>query len=418
MNSVQGLGYAAWVSALETIVVDTAWPLLLALAFLLGLMLGLTAAATRYCTLGAVADWATLGETTRLRAWVVSMGIALLGVALLEVAGLIDLDQTRVGYRDAPLAWGRHVLGGLAFGIGMVLAGGCTTRALVSLGGGNLRGLYVYTLVGLAAAALLYWPPLHTAVDSFGRATALDLPSGRQDLGHVLAPFGLDASYVRLALALLLGGLIGGWVVRAAGRSRRRGWREIAGGVLIGGLVTGAWWLTGSDWGGAAMEAQRYAQTVPPGLGTQSFTFVGPAAELLRWLRQSFAPQALGFGVTTVLGVVAGSLLWHRVRGQTRLQGFVDRADLLRHSLGALLMGAGGVLAMGCTLGQGVSGVSTLALGSLLSLASMILGAFLTLRVIYYRTLFPDATTRTLVHALLTDLHLLPASRHPLRFED
>ncbi|MFP4295768.1 MAG: YeeE/YedE family protein [Halothiobacillaceae bacterium] len=394
-----------------------AWLVLLTGALIIGFGFGLLAAATRYCNLGAIADWVNIGDRGRFRAWILSVAVAVLGVAILEYAGGLDPDQTRAGYRMAEFPVLRYVFGGLVFGAGMVLAGGCTTRTLVHIGSGNLRAAFVYLMVGLTAAALLYlpgpriwieevlpWPGW--SLDQAGLAT--------QDIGAIasLLPGELSLSMWRLVAAMLVTGLLAWLVIRlGAGQAMRR--RDRIAGLSIGLLVVAAWALTGSPVGMQLMAEATAAFSPPAGTGTQSLSFVAPAAELLR-LATSPQVALLTFGIAAMTGVILGSATWFMRQGQWRLQVRGSWREWLRQGIGGMLMGAGGIVAMGCSVGQGMTGVSTLALGSLLTLASMMLGSFVTLKLMFYRMAHPGAGPRTLLLALATDLKLRPARHHPL----
>jgi len=397
---------------------QTAWILVLAAALGIGLVFGLFAAATRYCNMGAVADWVNVGDTGRMRAWILSIAVVIAGVALLEFAGWLDLDQTRANYRMADFPVIRYLLGGLLFGIGMSLAGGCTTRTLVNIGSGNLRAIYVYLLVGLTAAALLYQPTLRGWLDQAmlwpgWRVTALG--AEQQDLGALLHAANQETPLELLRLlaaGLFLAAL--GWLWHRLSHNRLRR-RDLIGGLAIGATVLAGWLLTGSPLGQHWMNEAALAFDPPSGLGTQSLTFVGPAAETLRLTQSSPALSALTFGILAMSGVILGAFSWYAFKRQLRWQGFASGQEFVRHTIGAVLMGLGGAFAMGCSIGQGVTGVSTLALGSLLVLISMILGSFITLKLMFYRIVFPEAGLCLQMKAVLTDLHLRPTDRHPLR---
>lgn len=395
----------------------TAWLALLSGAGLIGLVFGLFAAATRYCNMGAIADWVNMGDTGRFRAWLLSIAVAAAGVAILEFSGWLSLDETRAGYRMAEFPILRYLLGGLTFGVGMVLAGGCTTRTLVRIGSGNLQAVLVYLLVGLTAAGLLYLPgvriwteqALHWPGWSF---EGLGLPG--QDLGTLASalPTTLPLAALRLGATALMVALLA-WLIWRLSRGQAMRPRDQVGGLTIGLAVIAGWALTASPAGNALMTEATAAFTPPAGTGAQSLTFVAPAAELLRF-GTSPSLALLTFGLVAMFGVILGSGLWFVYRGQWRWQEFGNRSEWIRQGVGAVLMGAGGVVAMGCSVGQGITGVSTLALGSLTALAGMMLGSFLALKVLFYRVVYPDAGLSTVFLALATDLKLRPASQHPL----
>ncbi|MFP4639853.1 MAG: YeeE/YedE family protein [Guyparkeria sp.] len=401
--------------------VDNPWLLILAGALGIGLLFGLVAAATRYCNMGAVSDWVLTGDMGRMRAWLLSIAVAIAAVGVLEFLGTLDLDQTRVNYRSADFPWLRYLLGGTLFGVGMVLAGGCTTKTLVNIGQGDFKSLWAYLVVGLTALVLLQWPAARMFVDQSLAWPGLSLASlgiDHQDPGTLLAGIAPNGSleHWRLATALLVAaGLVARlWRMDHGQRMRRA---DLIGGLGIGLVITAGWLWTGSPAGQALMSEAALAFDPPKGSGTQSLSFVAPAAEALR-LGANPAFDFVTFGVVAMLGVILGAALWFAARQQFRLQGFGSWSQFGTYSVGGLLMGAGGIIAMGCSVGQGLSGSSTLALGSLIALGGIVLGAFVTLKVMLYRALYPESRRRSLACALMADLRLIPRRCHPFRDED
>lgn len=402
-------------------IINNSWLLVLAGAAGIGLLFGLIAAATRYCNMGAVSDWVLTGDPGRMRAWLLSIAVAVAAVAVLEFAGVFNLDQTRVNYRTADFPWLRYLLGGLLFGVGMVLAGGCTTKTLVNIGQGDTKSLWAYVVVGMTAALLLYWPEARWFVDQtlawphFSFETA---SISHQDIGALIAgvvPTG-TLEYWRLGTALAVAAGLVAWLWRLdGGRQMRRA--DVIGGVGIGLVITAGWLWTGSPTGQHLMSEAALAFDPPKGTGTQSLSFVAPAAEVLR-LAESPALGLITFGVMAMLGVIVGAGIWAVLRGHFRLQGFRAWSQFGSYSVGGLLMGTGGILAMGCSVGQGLSGSSTLALGSLIALGGIVLGAFVTLKIMLYRALYPESHRRSLACALLADLRLIPGRCHPFRDQD
>lgn len=379
-------------------------------ALLLGVLLGAVAYRTHFCTLGAISDWLNIGDRGRLGAWLLAIATALAGTAALESLGLIDLGETRPPYRSDQFAWARYLLGGFMFGAGMALAGGCVTKNLLRLGSGSLKALVTLLIIGGCA-----WLMTRTgfyAVVFHGWLEPLSLDLGRydldsQDMGSLAAVVvGSDAATLRPLLGFGLAGLLA--VLALASADVRREARHSIGGLVVGLCVVGGWWLTGGVWGQAWIEAATWADTPPLGVGTQSFTFVNPVGETLSYLA---APAALGhitFGVMAVAGVLLGALGGALAGRQFRIEWFASWSDFFRHLGGAVLMGIGGVLALGCTVGQGITGVSTLALGSFLALGAIVLGSATMMKIMYYRMLYEEAS---LLDALLSgwvDLRLLP----------
>ncbi|HJV61561.1 MAG TPA: YeeE/YedE family protein [Albitalea sp.] len=344
---------------------------------LLGLALGALAQASRFCTMGALADWFSFGGTARLGMWVLAASAAALGTQAL--ISLQVFDATRALPWSPRLAWLSCIVGGLLFGVGMVLASGCPQRSLVKAGAGNLKAIVTLLAAGLAAQMTLrgVFAELRTAwLDRW--SLALDRP---QDLGSLVAPaLGAPAGVLRWVLLGIALAAVAAWLWRVRGTLDPVHW---IGGLLVGLLVPLAWALTGH----AGYLAEHPETLEPAWLGTQShrpeaLTFAAPLAHTLDLLTLwSDKNTTASFGVVVVLGVLAGSLasaLWRR---EFRLESFRTPQDLADHLLGGVLMGFGGVTALGCSIGQGVSGISMLSAGSVLAVAGIVLGARLALRL-------------------------------------
>lgn len=373
---------------------------------LLAMVLGATASATRFCTMGGVSDWLNIGDTGRLLAWFMAIAVAIGGATLLEASGIVSLDATRPPYRATEFAWPRYLLGGFLFGIGMVLASGCPTRNVLRVGSGSLKGLVVLLLVGISAWLMTRTDLYAIVFHSWLQHLSVN-PGPLQDLGALLAAAtGMDRAAARMWLGglLVLALLIP--VLRSADFRSHRG--NVIGGVVVGLCVTGAWYLTGGPWGRAWQDDALWLDQPPIGVGVQSYTFVNPLGETLTFIGNGGSLQLLTVGMVAVLGVLLGALAWNVLTGRFRWEWFTTREDFLRHAAGAVLMGVGGVLALGCSVGQGITGVSTLALGSWLALAAMIIGAATALRVQYYRLLHEDASLLDALISAWVDLHLLP----------
>lgn len=340
-------------------------------AFFLAAMLGAVTQRTHFCTMGAVADIVNLGDWTRMRMWALALGVAVFGFNLAVAAGWLQAGWSIYG--GSRWLWGSALVGGLLFGFGMVLASGCGSKNLVRLGAGNLKSLVVLLVLGLSSWATLKGI---TAVLRVGTVDqlALDLPVG-QDLPSLLAHLtGLAQPLLAGTLALLLGGGLIGWALaRPEGRSPV----ALAGGGLTGALVLALWAVSG----GLGHLAEHPDTLEEAFVGTltgrmESLTFVAPVAHTLEWLVFfSDTGQRLTFGVVCMAGVLVGAALSALAAGEFRLEGFRATDDLLRHLGGAALMGVGGVTAMGCSIGQGLSGASTLGLTSLVALPAIVAGA-------------------------------------------
>jgi len=318
-----------------------------ACALLIGLVFGAVVQRTGFCTLGALSDWTLFGDTRRLRSWLLAIAVATAGTQLLFAAGVANIDQSI--YRSGPLLAGGHVLGGLMFGFGMVLTGGCVSRNLVRAGSGDLRALLVLAVVGIAVAITLggILGPLRVYF------------SGTTSIQPVAAPDAQMGLLIGLIAAAALAA-----VCFASSEFRASSPAWIAG-LAVGLCVVAGWALTG-------LAFDEFADTPVP---AQSLTFVKPVSDTLDWLKRSTALGAPGFGVLTVAGTLLGAFLAAFASRTFVLSTFADARDTVRHLAGAILMAVGGVLALGCSIGQGITGVATLAPGSLLSLLAIGLGA-------------------------------------------
>jgi uncharacterized protein len=344
---------------------------------LLGALLGAAAQATRFCTMGALADRFAFGGSARLMMWVLAVAVAATGTAALTAAGWLDAPRT-VALSERFL-WLSYIIGGGLFGLGMVLASGCPQRNLVRAGAGNLKALVTLvvaavsaqmTLRGVLAVPRVQW------LDAAG--TVLTHP---QDLGSMLQPVtGLSAGLLRvLCLLLLLSGAgLALWRSRS-GMDRSHWW----GGVLVGLLVPAAWLLTGHI--GFIPEHPETLEAAWMGTYThrpEAFSFASPVAHgldlLTLWTDRG---NVLTYGVTVTMGVLLGSAVSALLRGEYRLEAFQGSADLSDHLVGGVLMGFGGVTAMGCSIGQGVTGLSLLSAGSFLAVCAIVAGAWGGLRL-------------------------------------
>ncbi len=345
-------------------------------AFALAVAFGAIAQRTHFCTMGALADIVTLGDWTRMRMWGMAIGVAMIGFNAMVALGWVDAANSI--YAAPRWTWLSNLIGGLLFGVGMVLASGCGSKTLVRAGAGNLKSLVVLLVLALCAYATM------RGVLAVVRAATLDtvvleLPAG-QDLPSLLAH---ASGAPRRALAPALGGGLGlgllGWALR---RPEGRSGGVLLGGLGIGAVVVGVWWVSGC----LGFVAEHPVTLEPAFLGTstrrmESLSFVAPVAYAMDWLILfSDTRRVLTLGIVSVFGVALGSALVALGSGRFRWEGFAGAEDTANHIVGAALMGAGGVTALGCTIGQGLSGVSTLALGSFAALGGIVAGGVLGLR--------------------------------------
>ncbi|MDT8387075.1 MAG: YeeE/YedE family protein [Thiogranum sp.] len=397
-------------------------------SFGIALVLGAVVNKTNFCTMGAVSDWVNIGDKGRFRSWMLAIAMAMLGVVILEYFGLIDGGGSFPPYRASELIWAENLLGGLLFGVGMTLASGCANKTLVRLGGGNLKSLLVLLVIAVVAYFMTNpFPGTDQTLFSvlfydWIRPLAIQT-GGSQDLGSLLAA-GVDPATARLVIGAVLGlGLL--YLVFRNADFRRSG-NNVLAGVVVGVAVLAAWYVSSNvivTLDEENFSLQSYTQQwdflsdSPEGkpadsrpLAAQSFTFVNPMGQALDYSLAGFNSAWVTFGIMSLFGVVAGSFLWAIFSRSFRFEWFASGRDFFNHLAGGALMGVGGVLALGCTVGQGITGVSTLAVGSFIALGGIVLGSALTMKVQYYKLVYEDeASFGAALLSALVDLHLLPA---------
>ncbi|MDI1270899.1 MAG: YeeE/YedE family protein [Polaromonas sp.] len=348
--------------------------------FVLAFIFGAVANKTNFCTMGAISDIVNMAHWGRMRMWLLTIAVAVVGSNLLYYFGLIDLSKSV--YQRPSLSWLSMLLGGFLFGVGMTIAAGCTNKNLVRLGGGSVRSLVV--LVFLAISAYM------TLKGLFGQWRAsyldtvvLDLSQWgltTQGLSQILARLtGLPEKTALLTTALLAG--LGLLVFVFKDKRFRGNLSQVTGAIVLGLLIVAAWFLTGNIGYGENPDTLETVYFATNTRTLESLSFVAPTAfslELLMlWTDKS---MRVTFGIATVIGVVLGSFAYAVSTRQFRWEGFASLEDLRTQLTGAVLMGFGGVTALGCTIGQGLSGVSTLALGSFIALTGIVSGAVVTMK--------------------------------------
>ena len=353
------------IAAVATLTTQVLW-----CGFILSMIFGAIVQRTHFCTMGAVADIVNMGDWTRMRMWVLAIGVAMIGFFALAYFGLIDPSKTL--YASSRFIWLSALVGGGMFGFGMVLSSGCGSKTLVRIGSGSLKSLVVFLVMGLSAFATL------KGITAVARVTWLDpvavnfsadatVPNGIARL------LGMNASLVGLGVALVVGLLLIGWSMRGEGFRR---FDNLLAGLGIGAVITAAWWVSGGL--GYVVEHPETLQETFLATNSgraEALSFVAPVAYTLDWLMFfSDKSKVLTLGIVSVFGVVAGSALYSLLSRSFRWEGFRDAQDTANHLVGAAMMGVGGVCAMGCTIGQGLSGIATLSITSIVALASILVG--------------------------------------------
>ena len=334
------------------------------LGFLLGMALGVAGRWGRFCTLGAIEDAVYGSDTRRLRSWLLAIAVAIAGVHALEA--FAGLELSRSIYTGSDLAWGGAIVGGLMFGIGMALAGTCGYGTLLRLGGGDLKALVTFLVMALAAMMTMRGAVGPVRLWTTDLLTS-ELASASQRLPALLGfhQWGLTVAAFVVAAAMGVAAFINAAFARSP--------RSIATGVAIGAIIVLGWWATGIA-GFDLFETRR----------VESFSFVAPLGETLLYLMLASGLRP-DFPVGAVLGVITGAFVASKASGEFQWEAPDDAREMRRHLLGALLMGVGGIVALGCTIGQGITGMSTLALGSVLAVTSIFFGARIGLYILVER---------------------------------
>lgn len=349
----------------------------LALAFAMAIGLGWVIQRSHFCTMGAISDWLLMRDDTRLRQWALALVVGVLGFAGLSFLGWLSPMQTIYAVPRFP--WLSYLLGGAVFGVGMVLASGCPTKNLVRLGGGSLKALVVLLVMGMTALATLRGAP------GLLRVRLIDPLTAGADSGPFIgqwlaAATGWTAPAAMLALAVAVSLLLLIWVFRD--RAFGHAYNLLAG-LGVGLSLLAAWGISGVV--GFVPEHPETLESVFLATGSgrmEGLSFTGPVAQWLdAFLYSADGGKRATFGMALVPGVVLGAALAAITQRNFRWEGFTRTSDLARHLAGGACMGFGGVSAMGCTFGQGLTGLSTLNWGSLVAVAAMVASAWLTLRV-------------------------------------
>ncbi len=412
---------------------SAAQSILLWAVFGVAFLMGAVVNKTNFCTMGAVSDMVNMGDYSRFRAWLLAIAVAIIGMLILESGGMVNPDGSFPPYRGSQLIWAENLLGGFLFGIGMTLASGCGNKTLIRIGGGNIKSIIVFLVVGIIAYFMTSpFPGSDQTLFSilfydWIRPLAISLDS-QQDLGSIIS------SDNPLAMRMAAGGVIAFlllvYIVKDKGfRTNPEHWLA---GIAVGLAVLAGWYLSSSVMVDIPDEGEQYtlveyyenwdmisdSEEGKPAQGAtlspQSFTFVNPMGQTLGYVSSGLQASLLTFGIISVFGVILGSLVWSLISKSFRIEWFFNLKDFITHVIGAVLMGFGGVLAMGCTIGQGITGLSTLAVGSMIAFAAIVFGSALTMKVQYYQMLYEDASFFAVLLTALVELRLLPASMRKL----
>jgi uncharacterized membrane protein YedE/YeeE len=418
-----------------------AWWTMLWSVLAIAIVMGAVANKTNFCTMGAVSDWVNMGDKGRIRAWLLAIAVAIIAVMIFEATGTMSANGTFPPYRGSTFQWFEYMFGGLLFGIGMTLASGCGNKTLIRIGGGNIKSLMVMLVIGVIAYFMVYPFPgsdktlMSVLFQPWVAPLRVSL-STPQDIGSLISAehAGQVRLYAGIVIALVL------LVIVFKSAEFRRSFDNILGGLVIGLAVAAAWYVTGStkieadelgektivtmpkfvsNWGNFVEEPEEGQKAmIKPAearsLGTQSFTFINPMGQTIRYGINKAQKPFLTFGTMALFGVILGSLLWSLLTRSFRIEWFASFKDFVSHFIGAILMGFGGVLALGCTIGQAITGVSTLAIGSFIVFISIVFGSAITMKVQLYRMMYEDASFVACLVTGLVDMKLLPKGMRKL----
>lgn len=328
---------------------------------LIGLIFGAVGLLSGFCLMSSLRGWWGNGDGRLVRTYALAIGVAIAASQLLMLGHYVDLDKSI--YLQPTFSAPLMFFGGLLFGYGMVLANGCGSRALVLLGRGNLRSFVIVVTLGIAAQMTL------KGLIAPARLAILQSTQGTPDIISVpvlLGTLGLDATFARvLAMLAVSGGLA---LFAFSHPAFRKSWGQIAAGVVMGLLVAGGWFATGF------IGADDFNPTP-----LTSLTYVAPIADTVQYIMLSTG-STLNFGIALVTGVIAGSFLTALLSNRFKWEGYTSPQHMIRSISGAALMGAGGAMALGCSVGQGLTGLSTLALASFVAATGILVGAAAGLR--------------------------------------
>ena len=337
-----------------------------AIGLLIGVVFGYIVYVTNFCTMGSISDILNFADYRRFRSWLLAAAVAIIGAAFLQNSGISDINSAM--YLTPNLNWLANIVGGLLFGFGMVFAGGCVSRNLVRAGAGDLRSVLVLVVTGIFGYMTIggIIGPIRLSVFGWSVVDLTKYDLETQSAGSIISLFsGIDASTANLAAMVVIVAVLLIYCFKSA--SFRKSIPHLVAGIGIGLCVVAGWMITG-------LAFDEFADQATP---VASLTFVRPSGDTLEYLMRYTALAAPGFGVVTVAGALLGGFVGALSKGRVNLITFADTKDTFYNMFGAALMGIGGVLALGCTIGQALSGFSTMAVGSTITFVFIVVGGII-----------------------------------------
>ena len=404
---------------------ESMWMFLMLTALSISIIFGFTAKQANFCTMGAVSDWVNFNDMGRMKAWMLAMAVGILSMGILEFYEIVNLSNSYPNYRNESLIYVENILGGLIFGIGMTYASGCGNKTLVRIGEGDGNSLITAISLGIAAYYMVNSLPnseetiFTLAFFDWIRPLAIDL-GHQQDIASFIKSYfehDSDISVIRLTISITVATAILMWVFRKLPEAR-----NIISGVIIGSCVTLFWVLSSNT--SISIDEESYSpsqflsewdmvyepteenedkdiELLKPkneiSYRPQSFTFINPVGSTYALSKQSISNLMnndkeenvspllmLNMGIMAIIGVALGSLIASVFTKSFKPKINLSPTALFKSIFSGVLMGIGGILAIGCTVGQGVTGASTMSIGSLIALVSIITGSYLTQKFIYW----------------------------------
>lgn len=350
-------------------------------AFILSLAFGAIARRTDFCPLGGIADIIKEGNNGRFNMYIFAIGIAILGATVMEAFSVLSFDSTKPPYRMSQFRWSGYILGGFLFGIGMTFSRGCGMKNMLNLGSGDLRAIVAISGMAIAGYMLLYVEGVMGTLFGWVNTLTPDLAESGleyQDLGSIAGHFsGGGVDTWRIILGLVFAAAFMGIAFRSSYFRNRI--NNIIGGFAIGFIIISAYYISGGQLGEGASEISDFLDEPQYGLGMQSYTFIRPMGDTLQVLTNPVL-YLVTLGLVMFLGVGFGSLIYSLFNKTFKFRT-INISTAPRYFIGGTLVGTGGILGMGCTLGQGLAGTSTLALGSFIDLIALIIGAYVGIKL-------------------------------------
>ncbi len=327
-----------------------------------GTGLGFAARWGNFCTLGAVEDVIFGGNFDRFRIWILAIAVAIAGTFLLDQFTSINIADAF--YLATPTTLIATLAGGLIFGLGMSLVGTCGFGALARIGGGDLKSVVTFLVMGITAYATLSGAGAYLRIGLFPEPSIPAQPAG---FAHMAAQmfFGTPNMWAYGLAAIMMA------AVFYSSRFRKK-YKSVIAGILIGLMIVWGWYTTGIL---AADEFDPYR--------LESLTFSAPLGESIMYV-MTMTGSTLKFGIGATVGVIFGAAVTTIAQGYFRWEACDDARELRRQMMGGVLMGFGGVLALGCTIGQGISAFSTLAFSAPIALIGILCGAWLGLHFLVH----------------------------------